>query len=158
MLGLARPVPPEVIPRPPSWRLGAPSPREALSEAGRTGITIDRTLGALGSTSPRGPVPADPGADPFLVPATVLDGGGAATARDVNAGVLVVLFEEAGEARLILTRRSTSMRTHRGEVSFPGGRIDPGEDAMAAALREAYEEIALDPAPVTVVVDRSIPS
>ena len=65
--------------------------------------------------------------------------------------MLVVMFEEAGEARLILTRRSTAMRTHRGEVSFPGGRIEAGEDATAAALREAREEIALDPALVTVV-------
>jgi 8-oxo-dGTP pyrophosphatase MutT (NUDIX family) len=41
------------------------------------------------------------------------------------------------------------LRSHRGEVSFPGGRLDPGEDAPAAALREAYEEVALDPAQVT---------
>ena len=64
--------------------------------------------------------------------------------------MLAVLFEEAGEARLILTRRSSSLRSHAGEVSFPGGRLDPGEDAPTAALREAYEEIALDPAQVTM--------
>ena len=38
------------------------------------------------------------------------------------------------------------MRTHKGEVSFPGGRLDEGEDPAAAALREAFEEVALDPA------------
>ena len=43
------------------------------------------------------------------------------------------------------------MRTHRGEVSFPGGRLDEGEDATAAALREAHEEVGLDPASVTTV-------
>ena len=67
--------------------------------------------------------------------------------RVVNAAVLAALFEEDGEARLVLTRRSTKLRSHRGEVSFPGGRIDPGEDPPAAALREAFEEVALDPAP-----------
>jgi 8-oxo-dGTP pyrophosphatase MutT (NUDIX family) len=41
------------------------------------------------------------------------------------------------------------LRSHRGEVSFPGGRLDPGEDPPAAALREAHEEIALDPSRVT---------
>ncbi len=98
-----------------------------------------------------GPVPAYPGRDHLLTPGLVLDGGGAVADRDVNAGVLVVMFDEAGETRLILTRRSTAMRTHRGEVSFPGGRLDPGEDATAAAVREASEEVALDPALVTVV-------
>jgi len=68
----------------------------------------------------------------------------------VNAAVLAVLFEEAGEARLILTRRASSLRSHRGEVSFPGGRLDPGEDARSAALREAHEEIGLNPAQVRV--------
>jgi 8-oxo-dGTP pyrophosphatase MutT (NUDIX family) len=148
---LARPVPPQVIPRPPSWRPGGPAPWHATAEDERTRITIDRVLGALASTGHRGPVPADPGTDQLLVPVTMLDGGGVEVARDVNAGVLVAMFEEAGETRLILTRRSTAMRTHRGEVSFPGGRIDAGEDATAAALREAHEEIALDPALVSVV-------
>ena len=64
------------------------------------------------------------------------------------AAVLVALFEEGGEARVLLTRRSTQLRTHRGQVSFPGGRIDHGEDAVAAAVREAFEEIGLDPAAV----------
>jgi 8-oxo-dGTP pyrophosphatase MutT (NUDIX family) len=122
-----------------------------LPEADRIGITIDRVLKALASTGHSGPVPAVPGVDPLLVPVATLDGGGRPAIREVNAGVLVVMFEEAGETRLILTRRSTAMRTHRGEISFPGGRIDPGEDATAAALREAREEIALDAALVTVV-------
>jgi 8-oxo-dGTP pyrophosphatase MutT (NUDIX family) len=67
------------------------------------------------------------------------------------SAVLVALFEEDGEARVVLTRRSTSLRTHRGQVSFPGGRIDPGEDAIAAALREAHEEVGLDPSLVRPV-------
>jgi len=66
------------------------------------------------------------------------------------AAVLVALFEEAGEARVLLTRRSEQLRTHRGQVSFPGGRLDRGERALDAALREAQEEIGLDPGGVEV--------
>jgi 8-oxo-dGTP pyrophosphatase MutT (NUDIX family) len=51
---------------------------------------------------------------------------------------------------VLLTRRSMDMRTHRGEISFPGGRLDPGETAADAALREAHEEVGLDPALVNV--------
>jgi 8-oxo-dGTP pyrophosphatase MutT (NUDIX family) len=65
--------------------------------------------------------------------------------RFVGSGVLAALFEEAGEARVILTRRSSGLRTHKGEVSFPGGRLNEGEDAAAAARREAHEEVDLDP-------------
>jgi 8-oxo-dGTP pyrophosphatase MutT (NUDIX family) len=67
------------------------------------------------------------------------------------SAVLVALFEEDGETRVVLTRRSTQLRTHRGQVSFPGGRIDDGEDPVAAAVREAHEEIGLDPALVQPV-------
>jgi 8-oxo-dGTP pyrophosphatase MutT (NUDIX family) len=70
--------------------------------------------------------------------------------RFVNAAVLAVLFEEEGEANLVFTRRSSSLRAHRGEVSFPGGRLDRGEGASSAALREAHEEVALNPAEVTL--------
>jgi 8-oxo-dGTP pyrophosphatase MutT (NUDIX family) len=62
--------------------------------------------------------------------------------------VLVTLFEEAGEARTVLTRRSAGLRAHAGEVSFPGGRIDPGETPLEAACREAGEEVGLDRATV----------
>jgi 8-oxo-dGTP pyrophosphatase MutT (NUDIX family) len=68
-----------------------------------------------------------------------------------TAAVLVALFEQDGEARTILTRRSEALRTHRGEVSFPGGRLDPGEDVVAAARREAAEEVGLDWGSVRVV-------
>ena len=65
--------------------------------------------------------------------------------------MLVALFEEGGEARVVLTVRSDRLRSHRGEVAFPGGRLDAGEAVVEAALREAFEEVGLDPAPVTVV-------
>jgi len=67
------------------------------------------------------------------------------------AAVLVALFEEAGEAHVLLTRRAATMRSHRRQVSFPGGRLDPGERAEDAALREANEEVGLDPAAVELL-------
>jgi 8-oxo-dGTP pyrophosphatase MutT (NUDIX family) len=65
--------------------------------------------------------------------------------------VLVALFEDDGEARVILTRRSAELRNHRGEVAFPGGRLDEGENTVEGALREAAEEVDLDPALVEIV-------
>lgn len=60
------------------------------------------------------------------------------------AAVLVALTDRV-DPGLILTQRPETMRRHAGQVAFPGGRIDPGDtDAIAAALREAEEEIALD--------------
>lgn len=51
---------------------------------------------------------------------------------------------------VLTTRRATSMRRHAGEVSFPGGGVDPGETPVAAALREAHEEVGLEPDGVTL--------
>jgi 8-oxo-dGTP pyrophosphatase MutT (NUDIX family) len=51
---------------------------------------------------------------------------------------------DAGSAHIVLTRRAQHLRNHRGEVSFPGGGQDPGEDLWQTALREAREEVALD--------------
>jgi len=66
-----------------------------------------------------------------------------------RAAVLVPLLVREGELRAILTLRSTGLRSHSGQWSFPGGSIDEGDaDALAAALREAEEEIGLDPAAV----------
>lgn len=73
---------------------------------------------------------------------------------DHNAGIpaaVLIAVTDRAEPGLILTVRREHMRTHAGQVAFPGGRIDPGEDAVAAALREAREEILLDPAAVDVI-------
>jgi 8-oxo-dGTP pyrophosphatase MutT (NUDIX family) len=64
--------------------------------------------------------------------------------------VLCALFDEQAEAQVLLTRRSSHLRSHTSQVAFPGGRLDPGETALAAALREAREEIGLDPSDVDV--------
>ncbi|HVF94344.1 MAG TPA: CoA pyrophosphatase [Sphingomonas sp.] len=73
-----------------------------------------------------------------------------------EAAVLVAVTDRA-EPGVILTQRTETMRKHPGQVAFPGGRVDAGDiDVVAAALREAEEEIALPPAAVTVagIADR----
>lgn len=69
----------------------------------------------------------------------------------VEFAVLVALFEEAGAARVLLTRRASHLRRNQGEVAFPGGRLEEGETSVEAALREAFEEVALEPSSVEIV-------
>lgn len=68
----------------------------------------------------------------------------------VPAAVLVGITDRA-DPGVILTVRREHMRTHAGQVAFPGGRIDPGEDSVDAALREAWEELGLDPKAAEIV-------
>jgi 8-oxo-dGTP pyrophosphatase MutT (NUDIX family) len=69
-----------------------------------------------------------------------------------QSAVLAPLYEGPEGPTVVLTRRSAHLRNHRGEVSFPGGRQEDGDvDLVATALREAQEEIALDPTIVQVV-------
>lgn len=70
-----------------------------------------------------------------------------------RAAVLICLFEgKDGDLRVILTKRSSSMSSHSGEVALPGGRWEEGDESNAAtAVREAKEEIGLDPSIVEVV-------
>jgi 8-oxo-dGTP pyrophosphatase MutT (NUDIX family) len=64
--------------------------------------------------------------------------------RRTPAAVLVPLVERPGGLTVLLTQRADTLKDHAGQISFPGGRIDPGDaDAWAAALREAHEEIGL---------------
>ena len=70
--------------------------------------------------------------------------------ESVPAAVLIGVTDRT-EPGLILTVRREHMRTHAGQVAFPGGRIDPGEDAVSAALREAWEELGLQPRSAEVV-------
>lgn len=58
-------------------------------------------------------------------------------------------------AEILLTRRSKSMTNHRGEVSFPGGRVDEGESIVDAALRETWEEVGIHPRHVRVHTELS---
>jgi 8-oxo-dGTP pyrophosphatase MutT (NUDIX family) len=66
-------------------------------------------------------------------------------------GAVLVLFGEGPEGPdLLLTERAHTMRSQPGQVSFPGGSLDPGETAVEGALREAHEETGLDPAGIDV--------
>jgi 8-oxo-dGTP pyrophosphatase MutT (NUDIX family) len=67
------------------------------------------------------------------------------------AAVLCAVFDEHGQAHVVLTRRSSRLRSHTHQVSFPGGRIDPGEEPAHAALREAEEEVGIPPAQVRLI-------
>ena len=66
------------------------------------------------------------------------------------AAVLVALAERDGGLNVILTRRADTLTRHSGQIALPGGRADPGETPVQTALREAHEEIALDPSAVRV--------
>jgi len=62
----------------------------------------------------------------------------------------VVLADGPRGAEVLLTKRAQHLRNHAGEISFPGGRLEPGETPLQAAVREAYEEVALSPHAVNV--------
>ena len=66
------------------------------------------------------------------------------------AAVLIAVTERA-EPGVLLTHRPETMRSHAGQAAFPGGKIDPGEDAIEAALREAHEELGIHPRDVRVI-------
>lgn len=62
-----------------------------------------------------------------------------------RGAVLMLMAEGAHGPDLVITRRAATLRSHAGQPAFPGGALEPGEDDIAAALREAQEETALDP-------------
>jgi 8-oxo-dGTP pyrophosphatase MutT (NUDIX family) len=106
-----------------------------------TGGLAERLGAALRRGAARGPVPIDGDLrDAVLEPVSGL----------TPAAVLVAVTDRSRPG-VILTQRTETLRRHAGQIAFPGGRIDPGEDAVAAALREAEEEIALPRGRVHVV-------
>jgi 8-oxo-dGTP pyrophosphatase MutT (NUDIX family) len=88
---------------------------------------------------------ADPPHD--LLPGDLIEGE---DGEPLLAAVLVAITDRS-EPGLILTLRREHMRNHAGQVAFPGGRIDEGETAVRAALREAHEELTLDPVLVQIL-------
>jgi len=68
------------------------------------------------------------------------------------AAVLMPLFERGGELHIVYIRRSDHVASHRGQVAFPGGRVDPADATLLdAALREAHEEVGIHPSTVEVI-------
>ena len=114
----------QVVPRPHNWEPGPPPPWPVGATA-----DLDAYLAAV------------PEHDRPLLPAVP-------DAR--HSAVLVALTEGADGPSVLLTRRSWQLRHHKGEISFPGGRMDPGETPVDTALREAHEEVGLDPGRVRV--------
>ncbi len=114
----------QVVPRPPDWGPGpdAPWPVDART-------TLDAVLRAVPEHD-HPLLPAFPGAR--------------------FSAVLITLVDGDDGPEVLLTRRSKELRTHKGEVSFPGGRMDPGETPTETAVREAHEEVGLDPSLVEV--------
>jgi len=117
-----------VIPRPEAWSAGGPPPWEGLDRALGLDVVVDavRRQGAARPISPAFP-------DARL------------------SAVLIALSPGEEGTEVLLTRRAAHLRNHKGEISFPGGRVDPGEAPPAAALREAHEEVLLDPSVVEIV-------
>jgi 8-oxo-dGTP pyrophosphatase MutT (NUDIX family) len=130
---------PQVIPEPNDVRSGAPAPWAALPRSQREGLTLalvearlaehDRTF----ATSQPPEVPAE----------LTIVGDAPPTTVTRRSSVLLALFDEEGEAQLVLTRRATTLRYHQGEIALPGGGQEGEETATETALREAEEEVGL---------------
>ncbi len=68
-----------------------------------------------------------------------------------QAAVLIPIIARETGPTVLLTRRADTLNSHTGQVAFPGGRLDPGEGAVQAALREVGEEVGIDPGRVSLV-------
>jgi 8-oxo-dGTP pyrophosphatase MutT (NUDIX family) len=135
---------PQVIPRPARWRLG---PGDLWAHPGGSvpaSVTVASVASALAQAGEPPWEPADE------MPAITLP----STTRRPSA-VMCLLFDEpvlgVDQAHVVLTRRSSKLRSHAHQVSFPGGRLEPAETALEAGLREAREEVGIDPSSVTVI-------
>jgi 8-oxo-dGTP pyrophosphatase MutT (NUDIX family) len=70
---------------------------------------------------------------------------------DLREAAVLIAVTDRPQPGVLLTHRPLTMRSHPGQAAFPGGKLDPGEDAVAAALREANEELGIDPSEVQVI-------
>jgi len=138
---------PQAIPDPDDIRAGAPSPWSTLSSDERRGLALAQVEARLKSSDRLVATSSTP--TETLAMETVGDAPPGEVLR--RSAVLVALYEEEGETRVVLTRRSFTMRQHRGEVALPGGRSEVGESPVDTALREAREEVGLDERLVDVI-------
>ena len=69
----------------------------------------------------------------------------------LKAGVLTLFYPREGNLYLVLTRRTDTVDFHKGQISFPGGRLEAGEGLEQAALREAKEELDVDPGSIRIL-------
>ena len=127
---LRRPGGRQQLPRPAQWRELAHSPWSRLDTSALN--DLDAVVGSLALHRPapesqRPPAHAHPSA------------------------VLIVLFVSIDGPRVLLTRRSEKLNSHKGQIAFPGGRLEPGENSLQAALRETREEIGIDASRAAVV-------
>jgi 8-oxo-dGTP pyrophosphatase MutT (NUDIX family) len=136
---------PQTIPDPLDIRDGLPAPWAPLSLASRSDLTFDKVIARLRAAN-RLLEHSQPPDEPEELGIVADDTPTPITQR---SAVLVALFEENGETHLVLTRRSMTLRYHQGEIALPGGRCEVDETPTETALREAHEEIGLDPSLVT---------
>ena len=110
---------PQHIPRPPQWSLGDPAPWTGVTQISMESLERHLAVRPTGRQLTGAPPPKR------------------------HSAVLIALYDDP-ETTVILTRRTQQMRSHSGEISFPGGGQDPGEALWDTACREAHEEVHLD--------------
>ena len=118
------------LPRPAQWRELHHSPFERLDTTALANFSAVRAALAEFRPDPESQMPP-PSAQP--------------------SAVLVGLFDSSVGPQVLLTRRSETLSSHRGQIAFPGGRLEPGETSLQAALRETHEEVGIDVTNLTVL-------
>ena len=86
-----------------------------------------------------------------LEPVPITDGSDAATMDSQRRAAILMPLWKGPDWKVILTQRPETMPNHAGQISFPGGKIEPDETALNAALRETQEEIGVPPSKITLL-------